>query len=115
MTENPTKTHTITAAQRGQTIQRVLVDGWSAAQAAAAVGVGVGERQVVRWVAAYKRQGMGSLRGDSATESAPQRWVRRLRAGFARSFTAFRGENRDAPSARCVPLRRGGDHSGHLR
>jgi transposase-like protein len=113
MTETPTKTRTITAAQRGQIIQRVLVDGWSPGQAAAAVGVG--ERQLIRWVAAYKRHGMSSLRGDLSTESAPYRWVRRLRAGLARSFTAFRGEYGNTPSASCVPLRRGGDHGRHLR
>ena len=48
-TDNPT------AAQRGQIVQRVLVDGWSAAQAAAAFGVS--EWRVVQWVAAYRRHG----------------------------------------------------------
>ena len=59
-TDNPT------AAQRGQIVQRVLVDGWSAAQAAAAFGVS--EWRVVQWVAAYRRHGMASLRDETAAE-----------------------------------------------
>jgi transposase len=64
------------AARRGQIVQRVLVDGWSAAQAAMAFGVD--ERDVARWVVAYRRLGMASLRDDAATGPAPLRWLRRL-------------------------------------
>ena len=51
---------TITAARRALIIQRVLVDGWSSAKAAAAFGVS--ERQVDVWVADFRRHGMASLR-----------------------------------------------------
>ena len=58
----------VTPAQRGQIIQRVLVDGWTAKQAAAAAGVE--ERTVAAWVAAYRRDGMASLRRDPSHASA---------------------------------------------
>jgi Homeodomain-like domain len=41
-------------------IQRVLVDGWTSAEAAAAFDVS--ERQVDIWVAEFRRYGMRSLR-----------------------------------------------------
>jgi hypothetical protein len=50
----------LTPAQRGQIVQRVIVDGWTSAEAAAAVGVP--ERLVDAWVADYRRHGMASLR-----------------------------------------------------
>ena len=62
------------AATRGQVVQRVLVDGWDAAQAAAAFKVN--ERDVVRLVTAYRRYGMASLRDDAAVRPAPWRWRR---------------------------------------
>ena len=70
----------VKVAVRGQIVQRVLVDRWSAAEAA--VAFGLSERQVTRWVAAYRRHGMASLR-DSG-ESAARRWLRRLGAAFGR-------------------------------
>jgi len=90
--------------RRGQIIQRILVDGWSPAEAAAFLGVE--ERQVVQWVAAYRRDGMASLRGEAASGRAPRRWVRRLRAMMARIFR-LRGR-KPAP---CVELRRGDERS----
>ena len=51
---------TITLARRALIVQRVLVDGWTSAEAAAAFGVS--ERQVDVWVADYRRYGMTSLR-----------------------------------------------------
>jgi hypothetical protein len=51
---------TLTPAQRGQIVQRVIVDGWTSAEAAAAVSVP--ERLVDAWVADYRRYGMASLR-----------------------------------------------------
>jgi hypothetical protein len=87
------------AATRGQIVQRVLVDGWSAAQAAAAFEVG--ERQVVRWVAAYRRHGMASLRDDLAAQPAPWRWLRRLHLGLRR-MGAARGDA--PPSAELAPF-----------
>jgi helix-turn-helix protein len=50
----------LTPARRGQIIQRVIVDGWTSAEAAAAAGVP--ERLVDAWVADYRRHGMASLR-----------------------------------------------------
>src|SRR5690348_16412760 len=96
----------LSAAKRGQIVQHVLVDGWSPAQAAAAHGVA--ERHVARWVAAYRRHGLASLRDDSAGEHWPRRCIRRLRALGARMSAALYGES-EAPPARCIVLRRGED------
>jgi Helix-turn-helix domain len=93
----------VAPARRGRIVQRVLVDGWSAAQAAAAFGLS--ERRVARWVAAYRRRGMASLREAAAGEGAPAGWVRRLRARLAR-LVAVRRRGRDADPAVCVALRR---------
>jgi Homeodomain-like domain-containing protein len=99
-------TSEIAAVQRGLIIQRVLVDGWSPAQAAAAFGVP--ERHVVRWVAAYRRHGMASLRREAAADNAPLRWAR-LRLMLARVFGGLRfGHPAPAP---CVELRSGDDAS----
>ena len=94
----------ITPARRGQIVQHVIVDGWSPAQAAAAYGVA--ERQVARWVAAYRRHGMASLR-DEATAS-PLRWRRQLRALAARISAALYGGVGARPAG-CVTLRRQSD------
>jgi hypothetical protein len=51
---------TILLARRALIIQRVLVDGWTSAEAAAAFDVS--ERRVDVWVADYRRHGMKSLR-----------------------------------------------------
>ncbi len=48
-----------TPAQRGQIIQRVIVDGWTCAEAATAAGLP--EQLVDAWVAAFRRHGMASL------------------------------------------------------
>ena len=50
----------ITVARRALIVQRVLVDGWTSARAAAAFDVS--ERLVDAWVADYRRRGMTSLR-----------------------------------------------------
>lgn len=50
----------LSTAQRGQIVQRVIVEGWTTADAAAAAGVP--ERLVAAWVADYRRHGMASLR-----------------------------------------------------
>jgi hypothetical protein len=96
----------LTPAQRGQIIQHVLVDGWSPTQAAAASGIA--ERHVVRWVAAYRRRGMASLRDDAAADGRLRRWRRRLRAAAAGISAAFHGGFEAGP-ARCIVLPRGGD------
>ena len=53
------KARTLTKVQQGQIIQRVLVDGWSTAAAAAAFDIET--RLVKTWVADYRRHGMASL------------------------------------------------------
>lgn len=50
----------LSPAQRGQIVQRILVEGWTSADAAAVLGVP--ERLVDAWVADYRRYGMSSLR-----------------------------------------------------
>ena len=55
-----THSYNLTPAQRGQIVQRVIVGGWTIADAAAAAGVP--ERLVAAWVADYRRHGMASLR-----------------------------------------------------
>lgn len=91
------------AAARGRIVQRVLVDGWNAAQAAEAFDVG--ERDVVRWVAAYRRHGMASLRDDAAAPRAAWRWLRRL-LFVLRRIVITRGETpASAELAPFVPSR----------
>ena len=60
MKKRSTEPVALTPAQRGQIVQRVIVDGWTSAEAAAAAGVP--ERLVDAWVADYRRDGMASLR-----------------------------------------------------
>jgi hypothetical protein len=95
-------TREFSAAKRGQVIQRVLVDRWSAAQAGAHFGIA--EPQVARWVAAYQRHGMASLRGNAGGKRIRRRWFERLFASFG---AAVRGCLGSAP-ARCIVLRRSG-------
>jgi len=85
----------IAAAQRGQIVQRVLVDGWSTAQAAATFGLQ--ERRVARWVADYRRDGMAS---------------RRLRGAVARCYGGVRRGFGLVEPAPCIELRRTGDKRG---
>jgi hypothetical protein len=55
---------TISVAKRGQIVQRVLVDGWTSVEVAAAFGV---PRRIVEvWVNDFRRHGMASLRQDPA-------------------------------------------------
>ena len=88
-------------AQRGQIIQRVLADGWSPARAAQEFAVT--ERQVARWVAAYRRRGMASLRWTASEPNFATRWLSRLMAMLVRHRTKLRARGEPAP---CVELRR---------
>ena len=96
------------AAQRGQIVQRVLVDGWSVRQAAAVFEID--ERCVARWVTAYRRRGMASLRcDDTARERAWRRLLQFVRLLLPQAFGSVRelvGRSEPAP---CVTLRRRDD------
>jgi transposase len=111
------KLRRMTTAERGQIVQRVLVDGWSAAQAAATFRVG--ERQVMRWVAAYRRHGMASLREGAAVDGpALRRWLWQLRTRLARILARLdeRGSSTgEEESARCIRLCRDGKDSPSQR
>lgn len=52
--------HTMSPAQRGLIVQRVIVDGWTIAAAAAAARLP--EPLVAAWVADFRQFGMASLR-----------------------------------------------------
>jgi hypothetical protein len=101
----------IAAAQRGQIVQRVLVDGWTVRQAAAAFEID--ERCIARWVAAYRRRGMASLRcDDTAPERAWRRFILFIRPLLPQGFGSMRelaGRSRPAQPATCIVLRRGDD------
>jgi transposase-like protein len=101
------------AAQRGRIIQRILVDGWSPAQAAAAFGVT--ERQVARWLAAYRRRGMASLRGRAAARGARGSWMARLGGAALRIFSGLRGTAGQTAAAPCVELHRRDAEFRHRR
>ena len=58
--KNPAEAVARTPAQRGQIIQRVLVDSWTCAEAAAAAGIP--EQLVDAWVAAFRRPEPASVR-----------------------------------------------------
>jgi transposase-like protein len=75
---------TLSPAQRGQVVQRILVDGWTIADAAAAAGVP--ERTVALWVSDYRRHGMASLRRrrgrTAAAEYLDRQMLRPVRLVF---------------------------------
>jgi hypothetical protein len=63
MKKKPASRREISIAQRGQIVQRVIVDGWTTIEAAAAFNV---PRPLVEaWVANFRRYGMASLRQDT--------------------------------------------------
>jgi Helix-turn-helix domain len=104
------KSRGIAAARRGQIIQRVLVDGWSTAQAAAVFGLQ--ERRIARWVADYRRRGMASLRQDDAAERIYLRWLQRMCIVVARCYGGLRRGFGLVEPASCIELRRTGDKRG---
>ena len=103
MHNNSIKKRDLAAAQRGLIIQRVLVDGWSPAEAGKPFGVD--ERQVAWWIAAYQRHGMASLRGEAAVECASHQ---RLATWFWGLAIWLRGLGAPAQA----PARRGRDRAG---
>jgi Helix-turn-helix domain len=100
--------HTLTPAQRGQIVQRVIVDGWSTAAVAHAANVP--ERLVVAWVADFRRHGMASLRHKPGKTVAGRRrvfhWTRRFALMMANGLRWLFLPNRPlSPS----PIRRSQD------
>jgi transposase-like protein len=98
---------TISVAQRGQIVQRVIVDHWTSDEAAAAFGVR--RRLVDVWVADFRRHGMASLREDSRRTLAAEMmqiavW-RPVRALLRRFFIGLRGSLTGAPLVQPLPLR----------
>jgi transposase len=79
------------AAERGWIVQRIIVDHWTAAEAAAAFDLD--ERLVALWVEDYRRRGMASLRESRSERSsllslaarAGRRLLARLRRGSERA------------------------------
>jgi transposase-like protein len=58
----------ITPAQRGQIVQRVIIDGWTSAEVAASFNVS--KRLVDVWVGDFRRNGMASLRREPGRTAA---------------------------------------------
>ena len=101
------------AVQRAQIIQRVLVDGWSAAQASAVFDLP--ERRIARWVHDYKQRGMASLREVEPDERAIQRWLGAVAGIFSRGYAGVRRGFGLVEPAPCVVLRHTGDKPDHHR
>ena len=106
MDNNSATSRSISVTQRAQIIQRILVDGWTPAQAARFCGVE--ERRIARWVADYRRRGMASLRTDVVDERFYHRLAGRARAMLARGFGIV------APGT-CVILPSARDHERRRR
>jgi hypothetical protein len=97
-----------TPAQRGQIIQRVIVDGWTTAEAACAAGLS--ERLVDIWVADYRRYGMASLHhAKSRSAAAEILGLRPLRAVFRRILAGVRRVSAPNLAAGPAQLRRSND------
>jgi transposase len=91
MADPSTKPRAMPVARRALIVQRVLVDGWTSAKAAATFGVS--ERLVADWVADYRRYGMASLRhapskllGAEVVRLTILRPIRRAASGIANAL-----------------------------
>jgi transposase-like protein len=108
MKNNPAlRRRTISIAQRGQIVQRVIVDGWTSIEAAAAFGVP--RRLVDVWVTDFRRYGMASLRQDAGRTVAGEMihltvW-RPVRAMLHRISIGLRGSLAAEPLIEPLPLR----------
>jgi leucine-zipper of insertion element IS481 len=115
--KGPSQPRPLSAAQRGQVVQRIIVDKWTTADAAAVAGVP--ERLVAAWVADYRRNGMASLRRPSRRTVAaeivqsrllrPARFVLRgVAIGMSWLFAWERRPVSPSPIRRSQDDRRGG-------
>jgi transposase-like protein len=98
---------TISVARRGQIVQRVLVDGWTSTEVAAAFSV---PRRIVEvWVSDFRRHGMASLRQDPgrtiAAEMISFTLVRPVRAVWRKLSIGLRGSLAPEPLVQPLPLR----------
>ena len=111
MKAHPPHSHTLTPAQRGQIVQRVIVEGWSVAAAANAARLP--ERLVAARVADFRRYGMASLRhrpGKTvAAEIAQLRLLRSSRAFFRSIASGLRRLFALHRPASPLPIRRSQD------
>ena len=112
MRKNSKQKRDLAAAQRGLIVQRVLVDGLS--PAAAGRPFGLNSRQVGRLLAAYRRHGMASLRGEMPAGPAPYRrmaawfsWLALRLGGLGGAAAQHRaGPGPHPPAGRSDPARR---------
>jgi transposase-like protein len=93
---------TLTAANRAQIIQRILVDGWTTAQAAELFGVS--RRLVDVWVANYRKNGMASLRREP-NETIAAEFARKLQTLLRRISTGPRRSSTVVPIIQPLPMR----------
>jgi hypothetical protein len=111
MKAHPSHPHTLTPAQRGQIVQRVIRDGWS--PAAAANAARLPEPLVAAWVVDFRRNGMASLRNKPGrTVAAEIRQVRLLsstRALFRRVTSGLRWLFLPTALDQPAPIRRSHD------
>lgn len=99
------KHRSIAAAQRGYIIQRVLVDGWTARQAAETYDVE--ERRVAAWVRDFRQHGMAALRdADADAERAYRRLWRRWSATLQRACERWWGHAPSRETGDFIVLRR---------
>jgi transposase-like protein len=107
MKNTESRRRTISVAQRGQIVQRLIVDGWTSVEAAAAFGVP--KRIVEVWVADFRRHGMASLRQDPgrtlATEVIRFTVWRPVRAMWRKILIGLRGSLAPEPLVQPLPLR----------
>jgi transposase-like protein len=106
MNHPSSKPRIINAAQRGLVVQRVIVDGWTVAAAAAAANLP--EHLIATWVADFRRHGMASLhRHPRKTVAAANLRRRLLRPAWLALWAVTKGvwwllalERRTPPSPR---------------
>jgi hypothetical protein len=103
----------IPVARRALIVQRVLVDGWTSAKAAATFGVS--ERLVALWVADSRRYGMTSLRRTPSeilgAEFVRLTILRPIRGAGRRIADAVRRHFVRDRVPRPVPLRRSNEEA----